>query len=249
MENIYYLNLATLLKTLATVSAVLTAELPDGVPGYTQPCKGFVRVHNNSISMCAVVSNGQVIAEGKQALQLLENHKAWYISFPPDLLDNGAHRPASPAPSPRRSIPPSRPLTQDSSRYPSIPVEYVPATEPLFQQMSPLRNTNSLPTTGPLPSRDSFFARGEPSSYRSTQPGMPAVNAGLVVGSRVFQARMALTPGLMGKYNSKERLILRTVYSKINGQRSVDQLKEELRLPATMIEQALLELYRLGIIA
>src|SRR5690242_3015759 len=109
MENIYYLNLATLLKTLASMPAILTTELSNGIPSHAGPCTGYIRVHNNTILMCAIVSDGRVIVEGMQALQLLENNKAWHISFPPDLLEKMTASSSPPQPYQRRNV--TRPLS------------------------------------------------------------------------------------------------------------------------------------------
>ena len=245
MDNIYNLNLATLLKTLAAMPAILTTELPNGVPGHVGPCQGYIRVHNNAILMCAIVSNGRVIIEGMQALQCIENNKAWRISFPPDLLDNIASS-SPPKPHQRRHV--TRPLTQEEVRYPPYPVQQSPTTEPLSPPSVSSGNANLSSMTGPLSRREILSTEEGPPSHTSSQYETSATSPGFIPEGKVFQPRKALTQELIEKYNAKERLLLRTVYTKINGQRRVDQLKDELRLPAVTIERTLGELYRLGII-
>lgn len=252
MDNMYYLNLAALLKTLAAVSAILTAELPDGIPGHTEPCKGFIRVHDNSIIMCAVLKRGKVIAEGLQALQFLQNHKAWHVSFPPDLLsDTGSHQaPSFPSqPSQRANITSSRLPAQENQRYFRTLVQASPTTGSFPQPPALLVNARDPQMTDPLSQKELVSAPEQPSSYTSTQQKVPVTRPVIIADGKVFQQQMTLTSEMIGKYNPRERLILRTVYSKINGQRRVDQLKDDLRLPAVIVERSLAELCQLGIIA
>ena len=250
MDNTYYLDLATLLKTLANISAILATELPEGLPGYGEPCKGYIRVHNNAIIMSIIMSNGRIIAEGVQALQFLQSNKSWHVSFSPDLL-MGQRQPSSSV------LPPSQMPNSTSvqlsantnQRYLSIPIQQSPSTGPLPTQPRLPINPRISPTTGPLSQEDPFFTRGQPYLATSTQSEMPAIGASsFIPASKIFQQCAALTTQLIGSYNAKERLILRTIYAKVNGQRRVDQLKDELRLPTATVERALWELSRLGVI-
>jgi hypothetical protein len=252
MDNTYYLDLATLLKTLANISAILAAELPDGIPNYREPCKGYIRVHNNVISMSIIMSNGKIIAEGVQALQFLQSNKAWHVSFSPDLLDNAGPQQASSSASQSLQRPTStsaQPQAHTNQSYLPAQVQYSPTTGPLSPQPTPPIKPGDPPTTEPLSPHDPFFSRGQPYLPSSTQSEIPVVGAtGFILDNKIFQQRAALSTQLLGGYNTKERLILRTLYAKVNGQRRVDQLKDELRLPIATVERALWELYRLGVI-
>ena len=255
MDNTYYLDLATLLKTLANISAILATELPGGIPGYGEPCKGYIRVHNNAIIMSIIMSNGKIIAEGVQALQFLQSNKTWHVSFSPDLLINtGQQQPSSPIlPLSQRPNSTSVQLsTTTNQRYLPAPVQQSPTTGPLSPQPTLPTKPKFPPTTGPLSQQDPFFTRGQPylpHPPTSTQSEMPAIGpSSFIPDSKIFQQCAVLSTQLMGNYNAKERLILRTIYAKINGQRRVDQLKDELRLPTTTVERALWELSRLGVI-
>jgi hypothetical protein len=251
MNNTYYLNLATLLKTLANISAILMAELPDGVPGYDEPCKGYIRVHNNAIIMSVIMNDGRIIAEGLQALQLLENNKKWHVSFSPDLLDNPEQQKLLPPPSQpfqnSDTIPPQFSGKANRRSF-SIPVQQSPTTGPLPRQQGPSTDPNISPATGPLPPQSHFSNMGQLYTPSPTQSEIPAVARQFIPDGKVFQQQTPLSSQLIERYNAKERLILRTVYAKINGQRRVDQLKEELRLPVATVERDLSELYRLGMI-
>jgi hypothetical protein len=253
MDSTYYLDLSTLLKTLANVSAILIAELPDGFPGYVEPCKGYIRVHNNAIIMSAVTTNGGVIAEGIQALQLLQNNKRWHVSFSPDLIKKkkGLQQTSSLQPqlSQRPDLGSSQLPAKTDQRYYPTPIQHSPTTGPLSQPLALPVGPNYPPATGSLSQQDFFSTTEQSYSPPSTQPVMPSVAArSFILDSKVFQQLVPLSSLLMERYNPKERLIMRTVYSKINGQRRVDQLKEELRLPAATVERTLWELRRLGMI-
>jgi hypothetical protein len=322
IDNMFYLNLATLLKTLDAASAILMAELPDGIPGYAEPCKGYISVQNNSILGCAIVSNGKVVAQGRQALQFLENHRAWHIRFPPDLLDRIENRSGSRAPSPRGNV--TQPLSpgrvtrslslggnvtqplspgrvtrslsppRDELRSSSDHLSASPTTGPL-QRSVHWTDTHHLSTTNPEHLRlkpdsrdagadstgDGVAGQGAKSDFANYRPKGPddgglgprttrpltrhtteeaslymvpqrdessIANPRMIVDSRVFHPRVAFTAEMLRKYNPEERLILRTVYSNIDGLRRVDQLKRDLQFPSAMIERALVELQRLGII-
>src|SRR5262249_38083358 len=138
---------------------------------------------------------------------------------------------------------------KENQRYFPIPVQYSPTTGPLSQPPTPPLNVSNSPTTGSLSQKEIYSAMEKPSPYMLTQYEMSPVNGRLIADSKVLQQRTVLTSESLEKYSPKERLILRTVYSKINGQRRVDQLKGELRLPAATIERTLSELCRLEVIA
>jgi 3-methyladenine DNA glycosylase/8-oxoguanine DNA glycosylase len=50
------------------------------------------------------------------------------------------------------------------------------------------------------------------------------------------------------RYTTQQRVILRTVFAMINGQRSVSQMKESLRLSSEAINEALTSLKAIGVI-
>jgi hypothetical protein len=58
----------------------------------------------------------------------------------------------------------------------------------------------------------------------------------------------ALDPALLNQFSTQQRLILRTVFMKVNGQRTVAQIEEQLSLPTEVIEEALTRLHALGVI-
>jgi hypothetical protein len=64
----------------------------------------------------------------------------------------------------------------------------------------------------------------------------------------VPHAIASLEPSLLQTYTMKQRVILRTVLAMINGQRSVSQMKENLRLSSETINEALTSLKAIGVI-
>jgi hypothetical protein len=58
----------------------------------------------------------------------------------------------------------------------------------------------------------------------------------------------SLEPPVLQKYTMQQRLIIRTVFVMINGQRSVSQMKENLRLSSESINEALTSLKAIGVI-
>lgn len=256
MDNIYYLDLVTLLKTLVNISAVLTAELPEGFPGYPEACKGYVRVQNGVITATAIVTNEKVLFDGMQALQVLQHHKAWHVAFAPDLLDttHGSLPASSSAPDGQRYPTPMKKPDQIS---PPPLVQYAPETGPMILQSqlqseySPITRTG--PLSGPLSSHDPSLPF-LPELGVNTSPLHPTMPTSLpeetvhIPDHQIFEQRDPLTLTLLSGYSSRQRLLLRTVYSKINGQRHVGELKEDLRLPSATVEQVLLELVHIGVI-
>lgn len=66
----------------------------------------------------------------------------------------------------------------------------------------------------------------------------------------IYAPRMIgpLDPALLQPFAAKQRLILRMVYALVNGQRTPEQIKGQLRLPAETVDEALRSLYSLGVI-
>lgn len=57
-----------------------------------------------------------------------------------------------------------------------------------------------------------------------------------------------LDPALLNQFSAQQRLLLRTVYMLVNGQRTAEQIKEQLRLSTEVVEEALTRLRALGVI-
>jgi hypothetical protein len=57
-----------------------------------------------------------------------------------------------------------------------------------------------------------------------------------------------LDAALLYQFSTKERLVLRMVFMTVNGQRTVEQIKDQLRLPTEVVEAALTRLRALGVI-
>jgi hypothetical protein len=60
--------------------------------------------------------------------------------------------------------------------------------------------------------------------------------------------KRALDPFLLQQFSYGQSLVLRTVYALVNGQRTVEQMKLQLRLPAESVEEALAILRTLDVI-
>ena len=63
----------------------------------------------------------------------------------------------------------------------------------------------------------------------------------------LVQKRM-LDPSLLGHLDMRQRLVLRTVLTMVNGQRTAWQIKEQLNLPPNVVDEVLAYLYSIGII-
>lgn len=57
-----------------------------------------------------------------------------------------------------------------------------------------------------------------------------------------------LDPSLLGHLDMRQRLLLRTVLTMVNGQRTAWQIKEQLNLPPNVVDEVLAYLYSIGII-
>jgi len=86
------------------------------------------------------------------------------------------------------------------------------------------QNTQSLPSTQNTNSAPSF-----PSSYIPRPLG-------------------DLEPYLLNGYTSKQRLVLRTVFAMVNGERNVEQIKAQLNLSSEAVDEALMYLNTINLI-
>jgi hypothetical protein len=89
-----------------------------------------------------------------------------------------------------------------------------------------------------------------PSSSRNTSiPSalLPADRSGQIV-RRIFRQRQPLLPTHLTGLSMKQRLVLRTVFAMINGERDVESIKASLNLPTETVEEALKSLLLLGVI-
>ncbi len=57
-----------------------------------------------------------------------------------------------------------------------------------------------------------------------------------------------LESNLLNEYSLRQRVILRTVFAMINGQRTIEQIKGQLHLSSHTVDEALSHLYQLGTI-
>ncbi len=76
--------------------------------------------------------------------------------------------------------------------------------------------------------------------YPAPPPSAPPVYAPRLV--------RPLDLALLQQFSAKQRLILRMTYALVNGQRTPEQIKSQLRLPAETVDEALRSLYSLGVI-
>lgn len=65
---------------------------------------------------------------------------------------------------------------------------------------------------------------------------------------RVPRPLISLDSHLLNGYTPKQRVILRTVFAMVNGERTVEQIKGQLNLSSDAIEDALAHLHALGIV-
>ncbi len=57
-----------------------------------------------------------------------------------------------------------------------------------------------------------------------------------------------LEPYLLNGYTSKQRLVLRTVFAMVNGERTVEQIKAQLNLSSDAVDEALMYLNSISLI-
>jgi hypothetical protein len=67
--------------------------------------------------------------------------------------------------------------------------------------------------------------------------------------SYVPKAVGVLEPYLMNGYTSKQRLVLRTVFAMVNGERNIEQIKAQLNLSSEAVDDALTYLSSIDVIA
>jgi hypothetical protein len=96
--------------------------------------------------------------------------------------------------------------------------------------------------TGGLPQQPPY-ASGSLSQHPQHPPPQPA--APPVYAPKPVRS---LDLGLLQPFTAKQRLILRMTYALVNGQRTPEQIKGQLRLPAETVDEALRSLYSLGVI-
>ena len=60
--------------------------------------------------------------------------------------------------------------------------------------------------------------------------------------------KRALDPSLLSGLNARQSLMVRTIFAKINGQRTSEQIKEQLNLSPQVVDEVLAYLFSLGII-
>ena len=82
--------------------------------------------------------------------------------------------------------------------------------------------------------------RGFPSSQGYVPPPPTALKA-------LRQIR-PLDPASLNRFSTKDRLILRMVFTLVNGQRTVEQIKAQVQIPATVVDEALTTLRALHVI-
>ncbi len=66
--------------------------------------------------------------------------------------------------------------------------------------------------------------------------------------SHVPRAIRPLDAAFLTEFSGKQRLLLRMVFTLVNGQRTVEQLKAQVHVPAGIVEEALATLHQLGVI-
>lgn len=84
-------------------------------------------------------------------------------------------------------------------------------------------------------------------SLQSTQ--MQRTNsASSFPGSYIPRPLGDLEPYLLNGYTSKQRLVLRTVFAMVNGERNVEQIKAQLNLSSEAVDEALMYLNTINLI-
>ncbi len=63
----------------------------------------------------------------------------------------------------------------------------------------------------------------------------------------LVQKRM-LDPSLLGHLDMRQRLVLRTVLTMVNGQRTARQIREQLNLPPNVVDEVLAYLHSIDVI-
>ncbi len=82
--------------------------------------------------------------------------------------------------------------------------------------------------------------RYNPFTQGYSPPSLPTVYTPRVV--------RPLDAALLVQFSTKQRLMLRMVFALVNGQRTVEQIKTQVHVPAEVVEEALTTLRNLGII-
>ena len=142
------------------------------------------------------------------------------------------------------SIPPSQSLAQN--QYASNPNQnhYIPQNAYQTPQTSESLAHLPYPTTS-QPYRAQNSAQLPPSPYTSAYIEQYREGRSTVF---IPHQRMALHPSLLENVPPRERIVIRMVLAMVNGQRTVDQIKEQLRLPADTVDRTLIELRRMRVI-
>lgn len=94
------------------------------------------------------------------------------------------------------------------------------------------------------PNIEQTFRDMKQSHYQPSQWSIPSLSPALQPPRPI----RALDPTLLNQFSTQQRLILRMVFMMVNGQRTVAQIEEQLRLPTETIEAALTRLRTLGVI-
>lgn len=81
MEDVFHLDLQTLIAMLAKRSATLWADIPK-IAGINGPCRAIVKLVHGQVMHCVIQNRqGDSILIGNDAFRALESWKTWYVVF------------------------------------------------------------------------------------------------------------------------------------------------------------------------
>ena len=80
-QHTYYLDVQTLLERLEQHSALFTTELPEGIAGLLEPCRGYLHVQQGRVSACLIASQSGLRLEGELAFEQLRTVETWHVTL------------------------------------------------------------------------------------------------------------------------------------------------------------------------
>lgn len=87
-----------------------------------------------------------------------------------------------------------------------------------------------------------------PAAPQPSPPPQPGSTGPSSSPQKALTQKRMLDPSLLGHLDMRQRLVLRTVLTMVNGQRTARQIKEQLNLPPNVIDEVLAYLHSIDII-
>ncbi len=81
MGKIYYLDLKTLIETLAGQSGVLKREIPQGVANLKEPLRCTIYIERGQIMRCMLTGNSGQLFDGRDLLPIFYKLENWDVTF------------------------------------------------------------------------------------------------------------------------------------------------------------------------